>query len=249
MKKKYASCKIRTQPHYRHDAFLSGLKRAGYTLVDNIENPSPDDVLVIWNRYGLMDVEATRFERAGAKVIVAENGYLGVDWNDDRWYALSLNQHNGAGSYPYNGPERWDRLRVDMKPWRDGSEIVILPQRGIGPEGVAMPRSWLKKVKHLGRVRAHPGQKEVIPLMDDLKNAKAAVIWGSGAGHKCLLNGIPVFYDMPNWIGALAATPLEKADFSNPQKPDRLEMFRRLAWAMWRVEEIASGEAFNCLLS
>lgn len=245
-----ALCLIREQPHYRHHAFMRGLKAAGYNTVGTLPDPKKGDVLVIWNRYGGFDEMARQFERAGATVIVAENGYLGVDFNGKRWYALAKTHHNGAGLWNVGGPERWDSLGVDIKPYREGgSEVVILPQRGIGPEGVAMPPHWLDKVKEQGRVRPHPGMNKCVPLEDDLKDAKAVITWGSGAALKALLLGIPVFYAMRGWIGAGGATKLELANFTEPQRPERLAMFRRLAWAMWTVEEIESGEAFKWLLS
>jgi hypothetical protein len=42
---------------------------------------------------------------------------------------------------------------------------------------------------------------------------------------------------MPNWIGAQDNTD-----------HGRLSMFRRLAWAQWRIEEIANGDPFAWLL-
>ena len=38
----------------------------------------PGDVLVIWNRYSEMHLVASRAEAQGARVWVAENGYLGA---------------------------------------------------------------------------------------------------------------------------------------------------------------------------
>ena len=39
----------------------------------------PDDILIIWNRYGKNDEYARQFEAAGATVLIAENGYIGSD--------------------------------------------------------------------------------------------------------------------------------------------------------------------------
>lgn len=250
-----AVCKIRETPHYRRDAFQGGLKRCGYTLTDHISDPGPDDLLVIWNRYGVLHEEAKRFERAGARVIIAENGYLGVDWIGDRWYAMSLTHHNGAGTWNAHGPERWASFGVDLCDWRQpGGELIVLPQRGIGPKGVAMPRDWARRIlpslqgtRH--RIRQHPGMNKCIPLKRDLQDALAVVTWGSGAALKALVYGVPVFYEMPKWIGGTAACHVDQADFRHPVYADRLPMFERLAWAMWRVSEIESGEAFECLLS
>jgi hypothetical protein len=188
---------------------------------------------------------------------VAENGYLGNEWCGDQWYAISRSQHNGAGVWPAGGPERWDALGVTLAPWRtEGRELVILPQRGIGPAGVAMPAQWAgeaarRLARHMPvRVRPHPGTKPCKPLEFDLRKAAAVATWGSGAALKALLLGVPVFYDMPKWIGAQAGASLACPVFA-PVRDDaaRLAMFRRLAWAQWRLSEIDSGEAYRQLLA
>lgn len=237
---------LRSGVHYRRDAFAEGLERAGYSVIEELPTKArAGDVLVIWNRYMQNAQAAARFEDAGLPVLVAENGYLGNDFNGGHWYALSRSQHNGAGSWRVGGPERWDSLGVPLAPFReDGSEVVILPQRGIGPPGVAMPQDWTGRTKErlraLGlpvRVRPHPGTAAAVPLEQDLARASCVATWGSGAALKALLWGIPVHADMPGWIGQQDNTDA-----------GRLAMFRRLAWAMWRLEEIASGAAFRHLL-
>lgn len=249
-----AHCLIRDQPHYRSDAFRAGLRRAGYDVTAEWpQRGVTGDVLIIWNRYYEYAELARRFEKGGGLVLVAENGYLGVEWNGHRWYALSAHQHNGAGVWPRGDASRWERYGVELAPWRKpGREIVVLPQRGIGPPGVAMPDKWdtetcvrlAARTRRPVRVRPHPGQNRPdVSLEQDLANAWAAVTWGSGAAIKALAFGVPVFHDFPQWIGAPAARPLS-ADLEQPFRGDRLPMFHALAWAMWTVEEIASGDPF-----
>jgi len=117
---------------------------------------------------------------------------------------------------------------------------VILPQRGIGSEPTKMPGTWPKKAlkRYGGRVRTHPGRHPGLSLEDDLANCGRVVTWGSGAAIKALLMGIPVISDMPNWVGGQDNTDC-----------GRLDMFRRLAWAQWRLSEISSGDAFKWLLN
>lgn len=252
---------LREAVHYRKEAFAAGLAAAGFHVEHRMtDNPGPDDILVCWNRYGEVDRVARRFEVHGNRVLVAENGYLGNDFVGDRWYALARGQHNGAGAWPNSGADRWDSLGVKLAPWHGkGGEIVVLPQRGIGPMGVAMPRDWLGKVERrlskagiAYRVRRHPGAGAEVPLEKDLADASAVVTWGSGAAIKALAMGVPVFHDMPNWIGAAAALPVDALLRREPGKrndEDRLETFRRLAWAQWRLDEIKDGTAFRSLLA
>jgi hypothetical protein len=253
---------LREGVHYRREAFAAGLRAAGYAVEERLtDRPGPRDVLVCWNRYGEVDRCARIFEERGRPVLVAENGYLGNDFAGSRWYAIARSQHNGAGSWSEGGSERWDSLSVALASWRVATgDVVLLPQRGIGPAGVAMPKSWLgeteNRLRSAGiayRIRRHPGTSSTaLPLEEDLATASSVVTWGSGAAIKALMMGIPVFSDMPNWIGASAALPVSSLLVRHTGKRsslDRLAMFRRLAWAMWRLEEIKAGEPFRRLIS
>ena len=218
---------------------MSGLGRLGFSVVECDFSPSSGDILVTWNRLQDARLTADRFDQLGLPVIVAENAAWGNDFAGGHWYSLAVGHHNTAGRFPVGGPERWDSLNIDLAPWRTEGETVILPQRGIGPPQVAMPRHWPRQAQrqHGGRVRPHPGTGPCIPLQQDLATAGRVVTWGSGAAIKALAMGIPVTSDMPGWIGEQDNTDA-----------GRLAMFRRLAWAQWRLDEIATGEPFARLL-
>lgn len=251
-----ASDTFRDTPHYRRDCFLEGLKRCGYRVgAPPKPAPEPQDVLLVWNRHGINDVHAARYEAAGARVIVAENGYIGTDSAGHQLYAIALRHHLGAGEWKEGLEDRWTPLNVSLRPWRkDGREIIVLPQRGIGAKSIAMPSGWtedvvrrLKKVTDRPiRVRHHPGMSRTDPWVD-LQDAWAAVTWASGAGIKSIVHGVPVFCEMPSWIGRPAAS-FGVASVESPFLGDRLPMLRRLAWAQFSVAEIRSGLPFRCLL-
>lgn len=192
-------------------------------------------MLVTWNRIG----EADRIAKRCGLVVVAENAAWGNGFLGGKWLTLARNRHNTAGNFPVLGSERWDRLGVDLAPWRQQGELVILPQRGIGSPPTAMPRTWAAEAlaRYGGRVRKHPGRKEAKPLADDLANCGRVVTWGSAAAIQALMWGIPVTSEMPNWIGEQDNTDA-----------GRLDMFRKLAWAQARMSEIESGEAFERLM-
>lgn len=225
---------LREGSPYRRDAFSAGLKRLGYQVCHGrTMHPGPKDILVLWNRYGQNDVAASRFEDAGRPVLIAENATWGKEFGGDTWYSLTLGVHNTSGTFPIGTSSRFDSLGVELADWRTEGETVVLMQRGIGPEGVAMPRNW----QAAGRIRHHPGMLPCIPLEKDLAKCGRVVTWGSGAAVKALMWGIPVQSHMPKWIG--------KQDNTDA---GRLAMFRRLAWASHRLSEIQSGEAFDWLL-
>lgn len=266
-----AFCFIREQPSYRREAFASGLSAAGLTVsCQDYHAPSipwgsigRDDVLVIWNRYSTVEQLANRFESQGGRVIVAENGYLGADESGIQYYALALKGHNGSGQWPIGGPERWERLGIELKPWREsGDHVLVCPNRSFGPKGFAMPQGWgeataqrLRQItKREVRLRPHPGNwqqktEEVrASLADDLKGAWAVVIWASSAGLHALISGIPVFREAPHWVGG-DASQRDVMRIDAPAYPDRLPALQRMAWAQFTIAEISGGEPFRRLLA
>lgn len=254
-----AFCRIRDQPVYRRDAFLRGLVNAGYDVAPIYAEPvgAPGDVLVIWNRYGDNHELASRFERAGGKVVVAENGYVGVDRNNRQRYALALAGHNGSGSWPVGDGQRWNALGIELQPWRtEGTHILICPNRSFGMPGFIQPGNWpaiiADRVRAVTRrpirIRPHPGNEPPRKsLSEDLADAWACVIWSSSAGCEALIAGIPVFQCAPWWsMGSAACTDLKLLD--NPPLPYRMAACWSVAWQQWHVKEIESGEPFQHLL-
>lgn len=250
---------IRPLPEFRLDAFRTGLERCGYAVrTAPPASAGADDLLVIWNRGRINAKLAKLYDAARASVLVAENGYLGREWRGGVWYAIARDHHNGAGAWPDGGPGRWESFGVELAPWRqDGDALVVLAQRGIGESHLCGTRAWAqqtaaalaKRTRRPVRIRWHPGEPPYrVSLEDDLRDAFAVVTWSSGAALKALLLGVPVFYGCPSWIGRDAARPLSD-ELESPFLGDRLPMLRRLAWAMWNVDEIATGEPFRCLTS
>jgi len=246
-----ANIQLHTSSHYRAHLFKTGFQRLGYQPIDD-RNHQPDatDVLLIWNRNPSHARIAQRYEEAGATVLVTENGYVG------KTKAIARTHHSGAGTWYVGEEDRWKALGIPLFPWRlDGEHLLVLPQRGIGAPDVAMPRHWpntiVERLRAITRrpirTRLHPGTDKSGPtLEDDLRNAWAAVVWGSGAGVKAIIAGIPVFHDLVSWIGAPAASCV--FDVEDPWIGDRLPMLRRMAWAQWTHAEIESGEAMRRLL-
>jgi hypothetical protein len=238
----------------RRAVFTAGLKKLGYDVVHGLtRDPREGDILVTWNRIHEGDTAARSFEERGNRVLVAENASWGNEFAGKHWYTLTRNYHNVAKTFPEGGSERWDRLGIDLAPWRSESEYpdtVILPSRGIGPACHRMPSNWAQTI-HQGRsgcdrqgggaifVRQHPGRsRSQIPLEEYLRKCSKVITWGSGAAVKALLWGIRVESHMPDWIAQ-----------QNNTDEGRLAMFRRIAWAQWTLDDFASGYAFARLLA
>lgn len=272
-----AFCLIRAQPWYRREAFAEGLKASGHQVM--LRSPDRFDaetLLVIWNRYSENHALAQMVERGGGRVLVAENGYLAKGGGTPKFdvytkeggqgghfYALAEGWHNGGGRWPAYGLGRWEALGIPLAPWRtDGEYVLVCPNRSFGVPGrTLMDIDWAKKAAAEVRkqtalpvkIRPHPGNdRPARPLEDDLKCARAVVIWSSSAGVHALIHGIPVICHAPYWICKQATfgsfTQL-KTIGEGYMEDERLAALGRLAYAQWTVEEIASGEPFRSLLS
>ena len=246
---------LRNGPNYRRDQFAAGLVKCGYEVVDRLPRIDRTDLLVTWNRHGARNTEALRFVAAGAKIFVAENGPLGKIWNGRKWFSIARDHHNGAGSWTNYGPERWDSWGVEMQPFRaHGREVIVLAQRGIGEPGIGSPAMWAEKTAEKipgSRIRRHPGRDEtVVPLEEDLRDARCVVTWHSAAALRALMLGVPVFYDFPKWLGRSAGKSLNALLAGEPPRRDesaRLDAMRNIAWAMWTDSEVENGAAFEAL--
>lgn len=247
-----AALLLRHTQSYRRDCFAEGLSRLGFRVSEQIQrSPGPRDLLVIWNRRRAIEPDVERYRAAGARILVCENGYL--PGPDGKQFALALDAHNGAGRWPLGSEPRFP---IPLAPWRArGSRILVLLQRGIGQQGVAMPTGWPVEIKaRLAKmtdreilIRRHPGMRTE-PLEPAFRDVWAAVTWGSGAGIKAIAAGVPVFHDFARWIGADAARPIRGADIEDPFIGDRGEFVRKISWAQWSIEEISTGRAFEAVL-
>jgi hypothetical protein len=254
---------IRSQPWYRSEAFHSGLRKAGYQVISGrVEPAKPGDILLIWNRYGVVHEQALRFEQQGGTVLVAENGYLNADGSSPKfsvhphgpkptdYYAVGLGFHNDH-TRVLPGSRK---LGVELKPWRaDGEHILICPNRSFGVPDRMMPPDWAEKAqKRLQsltrrplRVRAHPGNNAPQrPLKEDLKGAWAVVVWSSSVAVHALVEGVPAFIEAPHQIikpASASGSPDE------PVCPERLPHFEKLACGQYTCEEISLGVPFKLL--
>lgn len=83
----------------------------------------------------------------------------------------------------------------------------------------------------------------------DLENAWATCLWTSNAATESLLMGIPVFVCGPG-VYMKDVCNMNLNDIENPIMPDnRLQLFNRMAWAQYNINEVESGFMFNCLLT
>lgn len=227
----------------REAAFVKGLTHCGYKVQSGLPTRiGPRDIFVTWNRIRDGHSCAARFEAEGNRVFVTENALWGNDFAGRRWYGLFPDYHNILPRAPLPvDANRFNRLDVELSPWRQEGETIILAQRGIGAPVTAMPIDWPRRAlkRYGGRVRAHPGRypEQATPLDSDLRKIGKVVTWSSGAAIRALELGIPVTSEMPRFIGE-----------QNNTDAGRLAMFRQLGMYQWTLEEIAAGEPFARLI-
>lgn len=251
---------LRADPHYRADAFAAGLERLGYRMADpNIRDPGPDDLLLTWNLHNAQDVVADQWRAAGARVLVAENGYYGTDRDGHQLYAIARDGHNGSGRWYVGESTRPPILDLELGEYdaRPDGWILVVGQRGIGSPSMRSPMVWHRKVidrvqarwpRAEIRVREHPGQRaDVRPVEADLAGARAVVVWSSAVGVAAIVRGLPVYFDAPRWICEACAVRLEDRDPVS-LVARRLVALQRMSWAQWTLEEIGSGLPFRYLL-
>lgn len=258
---------LRHQPPYRSDAFAEGFEEIGYTVkmsVPPVGGVRAQDVVVTWNLNPRYRAAAHEAKKAGAALIVAENGYIPIYRDTTQFYALARDGHNGSGFWFVGEEDRWAKLDQTIQPWQSNPQghILICEQRGIGSEIMKCPTGFYetcapkikrvfikhdRKLKLELRKRAHPGRhKPNRTLAKDLEGARACVTWASNVANEALLAGIPTFRTAPYHVNEAALTDLNQ--LVDPPLPDRLSAFQKLAWAQWSLPEITSGEAFRHLL-
>jgi len=261
---KHAVMLLRKEVHYRSDAFKAGLEKQGYKIVPQGTGLGPSSLLVIWNRKaGTEDKLAATYERAGAKVIVVENGFIGKDAQGHQLYAMALSGHNGSGKWFVGDDDRWAKLGIEIKPWREpfGEQGYVLTcgQRGIGSPTMASPPGWHRTVFEEQRrlpltgpmlIRHHPGSMpSKTTLEQDMAGARGLLIWSSSSGVKALVAGLPVCYAAPHWVCQGAATKYSSSRPCVFYRGDREKALRRMAWAQFSLDEITNGTAFEYLLN
>lgn len=238
---------------HKADIIRHGFREAGYKVVPHNDRPAPEDVLVAWNRKPNAEHHIKLYERAGAKVIIAENGYIGRDNQGGRLLSFAHNYHLGNGRWFIGSDPRHQNHNFKIEPWRaPGDDIVLLAQRGIGN---AKRLEWYdrlaehiqKRTKRKVRVRPHPGKKPK-ELQPDIENAHAVVTYSSSAALYALAFGVPCFHFMEGWIGEWASR-FGIDELENPWRGDRVPMFHRIGWAQWTKEEVISGEAIRTVMS
>ena len=187
------------------------------------------------------------------------------------WYDSSQYANKGSNS------TRWEQLsrdtRLTLNPWNvNGEYILFLVQRdgGWGMKGLN-PVEWTRrKIQEVRKyssapilLRPHPGKvadlsslvtngvtisdSVNIPLLEDLKRSRSALVFNSSSGVAASLMGVPLWVDDKSCVcWDVANKDLSKLD--NPELFDRNQWIYDLAACHWTDDESRQGLIFNKFL-
>ena len=163
--------------------------------------------------------------------------------------------HDGSGQAQ---PERWRRLGLEIKPWREtGSHVVVCPPdlrygELWGLDHEAWLKETLKRLKSATDRPIHVRLREVRsdplkPFAEAIRDAWCLVTHHSNAAVEAALAGVPVICTGPCGATSISTTEIERVE--DPPMPDDRERWAAvLAASQWRLDEMRSGECWQQLV-
>ena len=182
--------------------------------------------------------------------------YFDKDIDPNRWKKIKTN------------------LNIDVKEYRQkGSHILLCLQRngGWSMKGTDVMEFCHRTIREIRKysdrpivVRGHPGDKKApyyiklnypnvkisshnTPLVNDLKDAWATVVYNSSPGVASLIEGVPVFqmdtslnYSM---YSEIANTNLKRIE--DPKMFERTPWLETISMCHWNFNETSTGEAWS----
>jgi len=256
-------------------AFTEGLRASGETVFwgpFQTYNMCDFDLAIVfgigkkyvkasWQRGAIIETQ----QMAGKNVLILEKGFI----KRDTHYMVGLNGLNNRANFNLKSrvmpSDRFEKLNVDLKPWRTEGEHVLL----IGQ----VP--WDASVQHTDHIawltntaawinsqtsrtvifRPHPLAAKATPsifgtqrsnrsLESDLRKAHAVVTFNSNTGVDALLEGIPAYADDEGSMIYSVCNRLKNNAIDCPSLYNRETWAYNLAYTQWNYEEMRSGEAW-----
>ena len=261
------------------DAFANSLTSAGHTVIDNTYDC---DVGVIWSVlwHGRMAGNKKVWDdlhALGKKVIVLEVGGLkrGTTWK----VAIGGINREAIFGPKGNGPERANKLGLQLKPWSlGGDRIIICGQHDRSHQWRNLPNmtAWLGNT--INTIREHtnmpivwrPHPRCPVPMIEhDHKRVERQTpsqvkdtyddFDFSCTGAYAVVNWSSnpateaVMNGVPVFVGpdslAYDVGNLDLSTIGMPKRPDRTQWLNDIAYTEWTLEEISAGLPLNRLTS
>lgn len=212
-------------------------------------------------------------KRVGTVPIMFDKGYVRDKlpghsvWN---YWRVSIADHHPTAMLMNDAmpSDRFDDLRLDVKPWRDsrGQHVLIAGSSAKYHEFYDLPdpTAWARTVaKRLRKIdptlpiiyRPKPSWKDAVHVPQTefsgpkdklgpiLRRARAVVTHGSNISFEAALAGIPSIV-LGNGVGAAIGSN-DIAAITDPPKPDRKQWFANLAYWQWKQYEMSRGDMWE----
>ena len=194
-------------------------------------------------------------ERLGREFYYIDHGYFCPSDHQhgdmSGHYRVTRNAFQAKGKGEH-GPGRWDTLDMEMEPWRDcGDHVLVLPMS----HNVAMlrgvdPKTWLQDTvatlaRHTDRPIMVKPKSIDLTLEEALRDAHCVVGHCSNALVEAVLMGVPAFNLESCAVSAVALQDLSMVE--EPRRTDRRQWAYNLAWAQFTLDEFRDGTAWKAL--
>lgn len=225
-----------------------GLMRHGIRATGDIEQA---DFTVWWNKLAPPEAHKKPILYLEAGYINGRSGHYVTDrlrFISAGWNGL----HNDADSLYDAPPDRWNKLGIQLKPWRVNVplERALLLGQVRGDRCAPGADTWDRIVtrsamqfKHI-RVRNHPLVSNEPPIEKHLADIDVAVTWASTAAVECVIEGVPTITLHKSAI----AYPVTGHKINGKVAiPDRDQWAYNLAYKQWTHLELEDGSAWEWL--
>ncbi len=244
------------QDHQREamEALACGLRLNGIesVIADDHVGAEQADFVVWWGN-------GTPLYLKDKPHLLLEAGYINGQSGDyvrDRlqfvsagWRGLHGRADVGAGSLGCP-PDRWEALDIELVPWRNHGEYVLICDQHPGDAVSPRDRNWWRELSdELGpeRIiyRPHPIMApNMRPLSEALEQAAVCVTWSSTCAVEAVLSGVPtVAMDR----GSMAWDVCSHSFDEDPYLGPREQWAYNLAYRQWTHAELANGTAWETL--
>lgn len=167
-------------------------------------------------------------------------------------------------------PDRWNKLRLKMKPWHSGKTVIFAGSSVKYHEFYELDHPTTFAEKYIKRLHKELTERRVIyrpkPSWDEatpiacsdfsfgkgtsiyelLPNAHCLITHGSNAVFEAVLEGVPCIV-----MGDAVAKPISSTQIEEVEAPklasddERVQWASNLAYCQWTLDELASGEGWS----
>lgn len=200
-------------------------------------------------------------KRNGKRFLPIDSGSIAFDRVDqDTYYQVGYDGIKNKGNYYNQGnlPDRISKFPIQIKPWKEDGEIIILHgqvKHGPGSQHIDV-EEWVSKTISRLRERYPEKQLKFLPhpnanftpkgvdfcssLKESFENCYLSVTFNSNVVVNCLVNGIPSICDDD--------TSLAYPTFYQERKIiDRYDFLNKISFSEWHTSELKNGDMWEHL--